>query len=307
MYKVAVIGSGMTGLTAADVLSKHGCDVQVFDKGRAPGGRISTRHAPRGLFDHGAPGLVAHSGAFADLLTSLGARAGREGEYVGTPGMGTLLERYARALNLLQNVRISSLVKEEQGWVLRTDAGRAYAHFDTVISTVPAPQAKDLIASCDQVLAEQLENVRMHPVWTCMVEFRERLQAFELTEPGPILRLDRMGAKPGRSDARNAWVIHMTPAFTELNLHTDPAVIAPHILQTFAEVSGLRLPDVLYLNAHRWRYAFADQPLGRPFLASQHAGLFVGGDWTLGREAEHAFQSGHAIAQSALSSIFEAV
>ena len=69
---IAIIGAGITGLTAADHLVKAGRDVALFDKGRGSGGRISTRRTENGVFDHGAPELQATSSAFRDFLASLG-------------------------------------------------------------------------------------------------------------------------------------------------------------------------------------------------------------------------------------------
>ncbi|MDP3490273.1 MAG: FAD-dependent oxidoreductase, partial [Phenylobacterium sp.] len=41
--KIAIIGAGMAGLSCAEALSDAGHAVQVLDKGRGPGGRMSTR------------------------------------------------------------------------------------------------------------------------------------------------------------------------------------------------------------------------------------------------------------------------
>ena len=302
-HKIAIIGAGMTGLTAADVLSKSGIDVQVFDKGRVRGGRISTRRTAHGLFDHGAPAIDVKGSDFRQFLTELGAQQDDAGRLYGTPGMRSLFDGLGGGLPVRQEVRIARVEKEDQGWVLCTEGGRSFAHFDEVIVTVPAPQASDLVARCDPNLSSEIAAIRMLPVWTCLVEFEQPLSGFDVPMNGPILRADMMGRKPGRDDKRSAWVIHMDRAFTEENLHTDPAMIAPFILQTFAEACRIKLPGVVYLNAHRWRYAFADQPLGRPFLESTEPGLLVGGDWTLGRRAEDGFESGRAMAKSVLSRV----
>ena len=56
--RVAVVGGGLAGLTAASRLARGGCAVTVYETGRGPGGRTSTRRAgPDGSgwqFDHGA-------------------------------------------------------------------------------------------------------------------------------------------------------------------------------------------------------------------------------------------------------------
>jgi len=52
--RVAVIGAGLSGLIAARTLADHVHRVQVFEKARAPGGRMSTRRMNSYAFDHGA-------------------------------------------------------------------------------------------------------------------------------------------------------------------------------------------------------------------------------------------------------------
>ena len=297
----AVIGAGITGLTVADRLSSAGWNVSVFDKGRARGGRISTRRTSSGYFDHGAPELDARGDAFREFLDSLGAVSDPDGRLYGHPGMRSIFDPLGSALSIRQEVEIASLAREAEGWSLRRADGRGYAHFEQVVVAIPAPQAAALIRRADPALAQQLDAVRMHPVWTCLVEFEEPISCANMTEQGPVLRADHMGGKPGRADPRNAWVIHMKPEFARATLNVDPELMAPQILEAFAEACGIDLPGVRFLAAHRWRYAFADQPLGRPYLLSSEPGLMVGGDWTLGRRAEDGFDSRRAIVDSILS------
>lgn len=68
--RVAVIGAGVSGLTVARTLQDHGLQVVVFDKGRGPGGRLSTRDTPRSQ----AGGLaLAQEGLGAANRTGSGA------------------------------------------------------------------------------------------------------------------------------------------------------------------------------------------------------------------------------------------
>jgi phytoene desaturase len=53
MKKVAVIGSGFSGLAAASVLAKKGFDVTVFEKNSLPGGRARKFEAHKFTFDMG--------------------------------------------------------------------------------------------------------------------------------------------------------------------------------------------------------------------------------------------------------------
>jgi len=52
--RVAVVGAGIAGITAARTLAQAGWHVIVFEKSRGAGGRIATRRTEWGGFDHGA-------------------------------------------------------------------------------------------------------------------------------------------------------------------------------------------------------------------------------------------------------------
>lgn len=62
--RVGVVGAGVAGLAVARALADAGHEVTVFDKGRGAGGRLSTRRAEVGTFDHGAPSFTAEDARF---------------------------------------------------------------------------------------------------------------------------------------------------------------------------------------------------------------------------------------------------
>eukprot|EP00242_Pyramimonas_sp_CCMP2087_P002796 CAMPEP_0198228740 /NCGR_PEP_ID=MMETSP1445-20131203/113756_1 /TAXON_ID=36898 /ORGANISM="Pyramimonas sp., Strain CCMP2087" /LENGTH=411 /DNA_ID=CAMNT_0043909159 /DNA_START=303 /DNA_END=1538 /DNA_ORIENTATION=+ len=73
MPKVAVVGSGVAGLTCASELVKRGFDVSVFEQGRGVGGRMSTRRVTLEdktelQFDHGVSYFTCSSPHFQDIL-----------------------------------------------------------------------------------------------------------------------------------------------------------------------------------------------------------------------------------------------
>ena len=64
--RVAVQGSGMASATVARLLSASH-DVTVFEAGRGPGGRMSTRRARDFQWDHGAQYFCPETEEFATL------------------------------------------------------------------------------------------------------------------------------------------------------------------------------------------------------------------------------------------------
>ena len=63
--EIVIIGSGIAGLAAGQLLQKAGHNPLILDKGRRVGGRMSTRRAGEFLFNHGAQFVTARSVAFS--------------------------------------------------------------------------------------------------------------------------------------------------------------------------------------------------------------------------------------------------
>ncbi|MEJ2541447.1 MAG: FAD-dependent oxidoreductase, partial [Gemmatimonadota bacterium] len=133
--RVAVVGGGLSGLMAARTLRDHGLDVTVFDKGRRPGGRASTREHGATRFDHGAQYFTIRDRRMRPLLESWlqdgvvaewpgrlvryrdgRVESAREGaRYVGVPGMIDLASHLSRELDVRRGVRVGS-VERPEGW-----------------------------------------------------------------------------------------------------------------------------------------------------------------------------------------------
>ena len=72
---LTVVGAGIAGLACAHALREAGRDVEVLDRGRAPGGRLSSRTVRGRPVDLGASYLTAGDGSpFADVVADWVAR-----------------------------------------------------------------------------------------------------------------------------------------------------------------------------------------------------------------------------------------
>ena len=69
--RVAVIGSGLGGLSSALLLSKEGFDVKVFEMNEKPGGKANSIHKNNFRFDTG-PSLITMPFVLKDLFHSAG-------------------------------------------------------------------------------------------------------------------------------------------------------------------------------------------------------------------------------------------
>ncbi|MEO1365640.1 MAG: NAD(P)-binding protein, partial [Acidobacteriota bacterium] len=133
--RIAVIGAGLAGLVAGRVLQDAGHAVRLFDKGRRPGGRLSTRDVREDVlaFDHGAQYFTARHPGFRRAVDSwveegsvapwrgriveldrgeTRRRADTDERFVGVPGMNTAAAQLAHGLEVECGVRIEGVRPE---------------------------------------------------------------------------------------------------------------------------------------------------------------------------------------------------
>jgi hypothetical protein len=313
---VAVIGAGLAGVSCARTLAAAGHPVRLFDKGRAPGGRLATRRAEadgvRLQFDHGAQYLTAHGPGFAAVLEVEAAPwpAAGEGRFVGVPGMSAIPRALAEGLPLLLSRHVTGLSRDAAGWHVRhadaaalrpggpvADAPVAEdGPFGAVLLALPAPQAVALLEPLDARLARAAASAGLAPCWTVMARFATRPDLPDLLRPeaGPLAWMARDSGKPGRDAATECWVLQASPVWSREHLEAEPSQAMEALL------AALPLPRPGYAAAHRWRYALADAPLGQDCVWDTTLRLGLCGDWCIAGRAEAAFDSGAALARAML-------
>jgi renalase len=313
--RVAIIGAGMAGISCAHALQQRNHLVTLFEKSRGIGGRLATRRTDAGyLFDHGAQYITTRSsafGGFMDTLAQQGAAApwqphlgddapDHHAWFVGTPGMSALLKPVAQSLDVHLNTAIGALERSEQGWQLRTVDGALVGDYDVVISTAPPVQTRALFAA-DQAMQKPLDAVAMAPCWTLMMVFAAAPEVdFDARryDAGAIAWMARQASRPGHAEHPQAWVVHASAEWSAAHLELTSEQAASLIQHELSCAMGHALPEVVFAQAHRWRYAMTTQALGQPFLANHDRSLLAGGDWCLGARVECAYESGTAIAEA---------
>jgi len=143
MNRVAIIGAGLCGATAAAELVRSGHRVSMFDKGRSVGGRMSSKRTEAGYLDMGAQYFTARSEAFQRQVqswreagcvavwncgtASLTHDEGRSAlesspdqhlRYIGTPSMQAPVKAVLAGIPVTTNCRIQSLQRHAAGWAL---------------------------------------------------------------------------------------------------------------------------------------------------------------------------------------------
>ncbi len=308
---IAIVGAGIAGLACAQRLVASGRPCTLFDKGRRPGGRLSTRRMATLLgeatFDHGAqyftvrdPAFRARVEAWRDQGLAAPWPAAGHDAFVGVPAMDAPVAAIAGALDVRPARRVDALRREAGGWRLAGE-GIGDEPYEAVVVTVPAEQVGALVAPWDAGMAARAAAVRSEPCWTLMAAFAERLPiaADVVKHRGAIGWATRNNAKPGRSGPE-AWVIQAGADWSRAHLEMEPAEATAAVLDAFARAVDIAVPEPMAAAAHRWRYARSGEGGPGP-MWNAALGLGACGDWAIGPRVESAWASGHRLAGAMLA------
>ncbi|ROM57480.1 FAD-dependent oxidoreductase [Pseudomonas poae] len=317
---IAIIGTGIAGLSAARALQDAGHTVQLFDKSRGSGGRMSSKRSDAGALDMGAQYFTARDRRFVNEVQrwqsngwaeqwkpqlynfksgQLSPSPDEQTRWVGTPRMSAITRALLDDLPVEFGCRITEVFQGERHWNLLDADGGSHGPFSNVVIATPAPQATALLAAAPK-LASAAAGVKMDPTWAIALAFDQPLDTpMEgcFVQDSPLDWLARNRSKPGRDTALDTWVLHATSAWSRAHLDLSKEAVIEHLHGAFAELLHSTMPAPSFSMAHRWLYARPSSSHEFGVLADADLGLYVCGDWCLSGRVEGAWLSGQEAAR----------
>lgn len=300
--KVGIVGAGVAGLACADRLRDSAIETVLFDKGRRPGGRLSTLSLDGLAWDFGAQYIKPDDGAFAAQVTAwrqAGLVApwpgGPEGALVPVPTMSALTAAQCAGHDVRFGAQVLRIAGGPSVWHLcgpDLDEGP----FAALAIAIPSQQAAPLLSLHDLPMAREAAAARSQPCWAVMVAFAEPLSGLSdyIEQRGAIAWAARDNSKPGR-DKSECWVIHADADWSQSHLEASREVVAALLMALFAAEAGRPLPTLTFLKAHRWRFA---RPYGQHEHTLWNPQLRLGacGDWCMSGQIGGAWRAGTDLA-----------
>ena len=260
--EIVIIGSGLAGLAAGQLLQEAGHNALILDKGRRAGGRMSTRRVDGFLFNHGAQFVTARSVAFSAVCAravkagqlAKWPLAGRADAFSGTPAMRSLAEFMAEGLTIRQQAEVKDITR------VKPNSGPRYGPLQlqlvdgTVIAcrhlivTCPAPQTSRRLSKAAPELSACARLAGYAPCWAVMAGFNKPIdlpRTLTQTPEGPIGWATYEPVQQCKPDSCQT----RATANPQTHLEAVPADICDWLLAAFAEQQNIPLPQPSYLAA----------------------------------------------------------
>ena len=307
--RAGIVGAGIAGASCAGTLAAAGWEVDVFDKARGAGGRLSTRRLEQGWATMGSPFISAKRDPFRSQLRDW-VRQGWLAPVRGDVLFGRANKSWARAQlqnhytpliepsqivrQLLGNARLhtESRIATIQPRTIILENGQTRGDYDCVICSVPVPQAVPLLVALPR-LHERLGEVRYRPVWSFLMRWEGGPAADVIKFDDHLI--DLAVRQPSGGDG--LWAVHSSHEFAETYLEASAMEASTRAASAVMGLLGLPWP-VEVEASHLGRYAQPETSIGGFWLGDRENRVALIGDGIAGVGVERAWESGLRLAQS---------
>jgi predicted NAD/FAD-dependent oxidoreductase len=311
--RINIVGAGLSGLMAAQSLTRNGHEVTVFDKGRGVGGRLATRRIGDATLDHGAQFFTVRSEEFASHVNDWIAAGvvhewcrGFDSEdghprYAGSRGMSGIAKHLATGLDVRTSALVFSLERTSDGYNVVTDDGVVHA-CDKVLLTAPIPQSFSLMFGGAIEMPDEMRTIDYDRTLGLLAVLDSNNH--NVKAPGGLQFPDDVFSFIGDNSAKGISATHA------LTFHANPEWSREHFDRELDEIHSLLLTaarpwlgeaTILESQPKKWRFATPRSTWPDAFWIDPSRTLALAGDAFAGPKMEGAALSGLAAAQALAS------
>ena len=318
---IAVIGAGLSGITIASII-KEKFKVEVFEKSRGVGGRMSTRKETSFIFDHGAQFFKIKTPDFKNYLSESFSQqiiqpwnfrlAYFDGQnlrkikfikdedkfYVGVPNMNSIVKHLSKKCNVILNTKIERIINENDKWNLYDQNKKSYGSYDLVVLSLPAQQSLKLITK-KVSFYPLIEKIKMKGCFSLMVGMSEPLNLdydAALIENEDIAWFAVNNSKPFRMN-NYCLLINSSYEYASKNINTSKDKVLKHLLNISSEFINYDLSKSNMIKIHKWRYVEAKCSPKENYFIDHKEKVAACGDWFINSRVEGAFLSANELAK----------
>ena len=265
MKKIAIIGTGLSAIFSAIHLRKNtDLEINLFDKARGLGGRLATRRAEGGKFDHGAQYFSIeriNNLPEIQMLINEGVINNIKDKdiYFSPDGMTNIAKKLLLDFNIFKEHKLVSIDKENENYKLFFENGSTF-NSDYIIMSCPMPQSLEILNKSkidyDNNLIKDLEDLSYFPCIVVMIKSEIKLSNLDKHIGTDVDSKDIswIGDNYGKkvSNIENYYTIQCSPEFSYENFENEYDETNEKLKHEMEKIFG---SNYQILSNHKWRYS----------------------------------------------------
>ena len=265
MKKIAIIGTGLSAIFSAIHLRKNtDLEINLFDKARGLGGRLATRRAEGGKFDHGAQYFSIeriNNLPEIQMLINEGVINNIEDKdiYFSPDGMTNIAKKLLIDFNIFKEHKLVSIDKENENYKLFFENGSTF-NSDYIIMSCPMPQSLEILNKSkidyDNNLIKALEDLNYFPCIVVMIKSEIKLSNLDkhIGTDVDSKNISWIGDNYGKkvSSIENYYTIQCSPEFSYENFENEYDETNKKLKHEMEKIFG---SNYQILSNHKWRYS----------------------------------------------------
>ena len=313
MKDFCIIGSGISGSTIAQILSKK-YSLDVYDKARGAGGRSSNKKFNKNeSFDHGVQYISPKSIQFKKFINNLIKKKivkrwlgkhlflntnkkedKKHIKIIGNKGNNSISKYLLKDINCIFNTELIKISYKNKVWELDFSDGTK-KFYKSLILTCPFPQLKKL---SKKYIKHSFINkkVKMDANITVMLatkKMRPNISSYFFSDPVLGWAAYENSKKRFKSNY-DLWTLQSTYKWANKVINKNKInklINAKILINKFFELTNLERYKIFYIKNHGWKYSSNSKPLNIKSYWNNSIRLGVCADWFVGSRLESGWLS----------------
>ena len=315
MSDYCVIGSGISGATIANLLNKK-FQVNLYDKGRGPGGRASFKRVKGQIgFDHGtqyfSPKTIEFK-KFVNRLIKIKILKKWSGNHIflnskkkenkkhikiiGKKGNNDICKFLLKKIKCFYQSEVKKIYYKNKLWFLLFTDGKIRT-YKGIILTCPFPQLKKL---SEKFINNTFikKKLKMDANITVMIAIKKNKKS-----PSSFLFDDPVLGWAGNENTKkrfkskyDLWTLQSTFKWANKNIDKNKKNLKKNskiLIDKFFKLTKIKKTKVIYSINHGWKYSSNSKPLKIRSYWDPQKKIGVCGDWFIGPRLESGWISAH--------------
>ena len=315
MSDFCVIGSGISGATIANLLNKK-YQVNLYDKGRGPGGRASFKRIKGKIgFDHGTQYISPKTSEFKNFTNKLIKKKilkrwtgkhiflnlkkkenKKHIKIIGQHGNNDICKYLLKKIKYYYQSEVKKIYYKDKLWFLLFSDGKVKS-FKGIVLTCPFPQLSKLSKKFinNSFIRKKLKMDANITIMIAIKKIKNLPSSFLFDDP--ILGwAGNENTKKRFKSKYDLWTLQSTFKWANKNINKNKKNLKKNskiLIDKFFKLTNIKKTKIIYSINHGWKYSSNSKPLKIKSFWDPSKKIGVCADWFIGPRLESGWLSAH--------------